>query len=167
MLKRPIGVDNHQYNVDYPDSCPICHHHGEISVVNTSTVENGTGVQVVYQCAWKGCKSYFIGYYPPKPGSELKALKPIKPQISQFPEAVAKLSPTFISVFREAEEAAALGLSQIAGPGYRKAFEFLIKEVLPELLWVNDLVRSLLTEDADERHRTLRADSWSQSPLVC
>jgi hypothetical protein len=39
--------------------------------------------------------------------------------------------------------------------------------VLPELLWVNDLVRSLLTEDADERHRTLRADSWSQSPLVC
>lgn len=133
MLKRPIGVDNHQYNVDYPDSCPICHHHGEISVVNTSTVENGTGVQVVYQCAWKGCKSYFIGYYPPKPGSELKALKPIKPQISQFPEAVAKLSTTFISVFQEAEEAAALGLSQIAGPGYRKAFEFLIKDYAKSL----------------------------------
>lgn len=39
--------------------------------------------------------------------------------------------------------------------------------VLPELLWVNDLVRSLLTEDADEKHRTLRADSWSQTALVC
>lgn len=39
--------------------------------------------------------------------------------------------------------------------------------VLPELLWVNDLARGLLTEDADERHRTSRADSWSQSPLVC
>ena len=44
---------------------------------------------------------------------------------------------------------------------------YMILVVLPELLWVNDLVRSLLTEDADERHRTLRADSWSQSPLVC
>lgn len=45
---------------------------------------------------------------------------------------------------------------------------FLFKHrVLPELLWVNDLVRTLLTEDADERHRALRADSWSQSPLVC
>jgi hypothetical protein len=132
-MKRPISLENHSYDVDYPDRCPICHHHGEISVVKAATVENAAAVQVVYQCAWNGCKSYFIGYYPPKPSSELKALKPIKPQISQFSEAVVRLSPTFISVFQEAEEAAALGLSQIAGPGYRKAFEFLIKDYAKSL----------------------------------
>lgn len=33
-----------------------------------------------------------------------------------------------MAVFAEAEEAAQLGLSQVAGPGYRKAFEFLIKD---------------------------------------
>lgn len=132
-MRRPIQVDNHAYSVDYPDKCPICHHHGEISVVKTATVEKGATVQVIYQCAWDGCKNFFIGYYPPKTGPELKALKPIRPQISQFPEVVAKLSPTFISVFQEAEEAAVFGLSQIAGPGYRKAFEFLIKDYAKSL----------------------------------
>jgi len=39
-----------------------------------------------------------------------------------------KVSATFIAIFAEAEEAKALGLHQIAGPGYRKAFEFLIKD---------------------------------------
>jgi len=58
----------------------------------------------------------------------LVSVKPIKPKTSQFPESVAKISPTFVAVFAEAEEAAQLGLSQIAGPGYRKAFEFLIKD---------------------------------------
>ncbi|MEW6164250.1 MAG: hypothetical protein AB1642_04230, partial [Pseudomonadota bacterium] len=45
-----------------------------------------------------------------------------------FPEAVSAISPAFLSVFAEAEEAAQMGLNQIAGPGYRKAFEFLIKD---------------------------------------
>ncbi len=39
----------------------------------------------------------------------------------------------FISIFREAEEASQLGLKQIAGPGYRKAFEFLIKDYAKSL----------------------------------
>jgi hypothetical protein len=34
----------------------------------------------------------------------------------------------FVSVFTEADEAKYLGLRQVAGPGYRKAFEFLIKD---------------------------------------
>jgi hypothetical protein len=39
----------------------------------------------------------------------------------------------FISVFQEAEEAAQIGLAQIAGPGYRKSFEFLIKDYAKSL----------------------------------
>jgi hypothetical protein len=64
----------------------------------------------------------------------------MKPVSSQIPEVVAKISPTFVSVFIEAEEAAQLGLSQVAGPGYRKAFEFLIK----------DYAKSLTSEKAAE-----------------
>ena len=57
--------------------------------------------------------------------------------------------------------------SDMCSPDKASIFRTLIELVLSELLWVNDLVRSLLTEDADERHRTLRADSWSQTALVC
>lgn len=50
-----------------------------------------------------------------------------------------QLSPTFVAIFGEAEEAAHLGLAQIAGPGYRKAFEFLIKDYAKSI----DLGRSV------------------------
>jgi len=96
-------------------------------------VTNRAEVQIVYQCAFTGCKSFFVGYYGPKTQKDLKALKPFKPNTTTFPEVVSKLSPTFVAIFQEAEEAAQLGLSQIAGPGYRKAFEFLIKDYAKSL----------------------------------
>jgi hypothetical protein len=93
----------------------------------------GHQVQVVYQCAFPVCESFFIGYYGEPGQKELKALQPLKPDPSAFPEQIGKLSPTFASVFREAEEASHLGLTEIAGPGYRKAFEFLIKDYAKSL----------------------------------
>jgi hypothetical protein len=133
MIKKNITVGNHGYPVDYPDECPICHHHGEIQVVKTDEVLNKSEVQVVYQCAFTGCKSYFVGYYGPRGDGELKALKPMKPNPTAFPEAISSLSPSFIAIYKEAEEAFHLGLTQIAGPGYRKAFEFLIKDYAKSL----------------------------------
>ena len=130
---RNISVENHDYSVEYPDKCPICHHHGEISVIKTHQEPNNTGVQVVFQCAFSGCKSFFIGYYPPRGQKELKTLKPQKPETTSFSESILKLSPNFISIYEEAEEALHLGLTQIAGPGYRKAFEFLIKDYAKSL----------------------------------
>lgn len=128
LIKRNITVQNHSYLVDVPDACPICHRHSEIQVVTVDVTEQGEQVQAIFRCGYIGCKSYFIGYYGPPGQSALIAIKPVKPQVTQFPEAVQKLSPTYIQVFVEAEEASQLGLSQIAGPGYRKAFEFLIKD---------------------------------------
>jgi hypothetical protein len=55
-------------------------------------------------------------------------LKPQKPETTSFPESVRKLSPSFTAIYEEADEALHLGLTQIAGPGYRKAFEFLVKD---------------------------------------
>jgi hypothetical protein len=50
-----------------------------------------------------------------------------------FPETISALSPGFVSIFKEADEAKHLGLKQVAGPGYRKAFEFLIKDYAKSL----------------------------------
>jgi hypothetical protein len=132
------------YAVDIPDACPICHRHSQLQAIHAEAVERNSRVQVVYRCAYQGCLSFFIGYYGPPGQDTLISVRPIKPKTSQFPESVAKISPKFISVFAEAEEAAQSGLSQIAGPGYRKAFEFLVK----------DYAISLAPDKLDEIRRT-------------
>ena len=132
-INRGIAVQNNGYSVEIPDACPICHRHSEVQFITAEAVNQGTGVQVVLRCAYAGCRQFFIGYYGPIPSSKLLSVRPIKPKLSPFPEAVATLSPMFVSIFAEAEEAAQLGLHQIAGPGYRKAFEFLLKDYAKSL----------------------------------
>lgn len=139
-INRTINVGNHGYNVEYPDECPICHHHSEIKVIQTRLKPSNIGVQVIFQCAFSNCGSYFLGYYGPRPSPELLEVKPQKPKMDALPDSVRKLSPDFVSIYEEAEEALHLGLSQIAGPGYRKAFEFLVK----------DYAKSLQPERAEE-----------------
>lgn len=132
-MQGNISVNNHSYRVDYPDKCPICHRHSEIPVVKTMEEPVTRDVQVIYQCAFSQCRSYFIGYYGPRGQSELKALKPQKAEVASIPESVQELSPMFVSIYQEADDARAHGLEQIAGPGYRKAFEFLIKDYAKSL----------------------------------
>lgn len=127
-IKRQIAVQNHHYPVDVPDACPICHRHSEIQVVGADLIDGGTAVQAILRCAYAGCRQHFFCYYGPKTSGTVVAVRPVKPSLSPFPEAVSNISPAFLSVFAEAEEASQLGLKQIAGPGYRKAFEFLIKD---------------------------------------
>ena len=127
MFKN-ILVGNHSYAVEYPNECPICHHHSEIECLKTTEEPDNTGVQTVFQCAYSGCRSYFVGYYGPRGSKELYGLKPQQPTTSTIPDSIKEISPNFVSIYKEAEEAQQLGLSQIAGPGYRKAFEFLIKD---------------------------------------
>jgi hypothetical protein len=127
-IQRQIAVRSHAYYLEAPDKCPICHRHSEVQFVQADATEQDTRVQVVWRCAFAGCRSYFICYYGGLGEGKLLATKPIKPDTTSFPESVTQISPTFVQVFVEAEEATQLGLAQIAGPGYRKAFEFLIKD---------------------------------------
>ncbi|SRR6266568_1505387 len=132
-IKRNISVQNHNYAVEVPDACPICHRHGEMLPGGADVVDAGKSVQTIWRCSYAACRQFFFCYYGAKPSPELLSVRPVKPNVAAFPEAVAQLSPMFIQVFREAEEAAQLGLNQIAGPGYRKAFEFLIKDYAKSL----------------------------------
>lgn len=133
MTKRSISIQNHGYSVDVPDECPVCHKHSEVSFVAADVVENGRGVQTIFRCAYQGCRAFFICFYGPKPSSDLLGIRPQKPAESMFPETISALSPGFVSIFKEADEAKHLGLKQVAGPGYRKAFEFLIKDYAKSL----------------------------------
>lgn len=125
-MKKNIPLNSISYPVEYPSKCPICHHYGDIAFVNSFQTKEG--VQIIYQCPFQECRSYFIGFYGEPRKESLLKLLPTKPDITQFPEVITEISPMFISIFTEAETARQLGLDQIAGAGLRKAFEFLIKD---------------------------------------
>lgn len=48
----------------------------------------------------------------------------------KFPESVVAISPRFVEIHKQAQLAEIDGLNEIAGPGYGKALEFLIKDYL-------------------------------------
>lgn len=58
----------------------------------------------------------------------------------QFSEHVSRISQSFCEMYNQAHNAEEFGWTLVAGPGYRKALEFLIK----------DYVRLLHTDKADE-----------------
>ena len=51
-----------------------------------------------------------------------------EPRQYSAPEEVANLSPTFVEIASQAAPREGYGLDQVAGVGYRKAVEFLIKD---------------------------------------
>ena len=125
-MEKFIQVGNQFYPVEYPNKCPICHHHGDIALL--ATFPQPKGVQVIFQCPFFECRRYFIGYYGPIAQKQLLAIRPQEPEPTQWPAVGEELSPKFVAIYREAEQARHTGLTQIAGPGYRKAFEFLLKD---------------------------------------
>ena len=133
LIKRPINVRNNGYEVELPDACPICHHHSEFVYVGAESINRDSAVQAIFKCAYAGCLQFFLCYYGPRPNAKLETVRPVKPSPSAFSDEVKKLSPQFVQIFNEAAEAAQNGLSQVAGPGYRKAFEFLIKDYAKSL----------------------------------
>lgn len=124
LVKRGMSVENRNYVVDVPDACPMCHRHSEVQFAVTGMVEEGQGVQAVFRCSYLRCRGFFICFYGRLPASEPLAVRPIKPPESMFPETISKLSPMFVLIFGEANEAKHLGLKQIAGPVSERHLNF-------------------------------------------
>jgi len=124
---------------DYPDKCPICEKQGQpnfISAVGTVGQPNPQ-VFVAYRCPVKTCRGLYIANYTliaNRPGNEgyptqIKVVKSFRfLQVLEFAPNLKTVSATFCEIFQQAAEAEANGLSQIIGPAYRKALEFLVKD---------------------------------------
>jgi hypothetical protein len=119
---------NESYQVERPENCPSCHRYSQITVIKSAQVENDSEVEAIFRCGYDGCKRFFIGYYRANKGTELLRRVPLKPVPPRLPDIVSTISPKFLEVYGQAESAHAAGLHHIAGPGYRKALEFLIKD---------------------------------------
>ncbi len=117
--------------VDIPDECTTC---GRLIVFpfNGGALNLITGeLETLHNCTNTTCNAHMICYHSrinSGDGWTFKKSEPPPLSEMKLPDFVREISSTFFSIFREAVEAKDRGLSQIAGPGYRKAFEFLIKD---------------------------------------
>jgi hypothetical protein len=124
-----------------PDWCVLCHHAIEPSMVTSNCTgrldDVSTHLELVFHCTRQACSRLFIARYSRssinqagKGVGDYKFVEAV-PKVAeppQIPEEVSKVSEQFAVVYSQAKTAEALGLDQIAGVGYRRALEFLIKD---------------------------------------
>jgi len=118
-----------------PDLCPLCNR-DQVSVFISAFKPTYDTCQIVYRCANKGCQSFYIAYYREdikeyKTDHEEYKLLNTRPQNFKdifFDQEIKKLSPHFCEIFQEATFAEMRNYKQIAGAGYRKSLEFLVKD---------------------------------------
>lgn len=129
------GQDNgYEYDLN-PDICPICHTSIEpkrhIAAYSKIGYNQRERLQVVFRCTKRNCDSFFFGIYErnsPHEKFNFERSAPYYPREEVFSEIINKLSPCFVQIYNQAAASEALGLSEIAGIGYRKSLEFLIKD---------------------------------------
>lgn len=113
-----------------PDTCPICLK--GIDPRFKTAYEDSYIVQVVMQCPRNECHSFFIAYYGQQivgPNSYvLKSIRPRTPEHREFSDYILEITNDFCVIYNEAFIAEQTELDQIAGVGYRKALEYLIKD---------------------------------------
>lgn len=124
---------------DVPNNCPLCHHAMEpVQLLGWVTGDQNhvqTELHMGFRCGHRSCQRMFIGIYggikqgPRTSGIwELQRLTPKEPVTPRLPIEVTALSPQFVHIFGQAAAAEAYELGEIAGVGYRKALEFLLKD---------------------------------------
>ena len=127
-----VNAFGKRQNIETPEECPICHVVVHIDSPSNSHQQREF-LEVIYLCPNTKCNKLFIAYYKYNPGTNTvsrfpQRFEPVKPIYDRFPDVISKISQKFITIYKEAQEAKERGLLNIAGPGYRKAFEFLIKD---------------------------------------
>lgn len=127
---NPNGKEEKITTTKDPDSCPLCHKL-QTPVYIQGFLSQPFECQIIFRCIDKSCNSFFIAYYQQKEGSDIyhfTSVSPKNPEEIPFEKELKKVSSQYCNIFQEAIFAEFHGLKQIAGMGYRKALEFLVKD---------------------------------------
>ena len=139
-----IRIDEKKYEIDrYPDTCPLCHHGIETKPIGNNFVQTRNAlkkdsIEIFFRCPRLDCQKSFIGYYSQNWGNHgyakgiflLRSVAPYEPKTPELFEGVEEISPSFKEIYIQSYTAEHFNLHQVAGVGYRKALEFLIKDFL-------------------------------------
>ena len=122
--------------IDTPSKCPHCGrtmsplHVGQSTSSERTSVSEEGRFSVIFRCSFEDCLKYFvIEYINDNYESASTVNYTYRPPIKvKLPENIEKVSPVFVEIYSQATVAESEALNQIAGVGYRKAAEFLIKD---------------------------------------
>jgi hypothetical protein len=132
MIRILICSGKETLNIDQlPDFCPICHVGINPSLVEGEHCGRQGDVDVLFICPMTKCKRMFIATYthdPYKGYSFLASVAPRTPKTAYVLEEIRDISSQFAEIYSQAYQAEAYGLGEIAGVGYRKSLEYLIKD---------------------------------------
>jgi hypothetical protein len=116
-----------------PDECPVCHAGIEPLKQKWAHFHSTKKrLEVGFRCPKAQCQSLFLARYVNYGNADLSysGSYPIEPRNADFSSHIRKISPSYCAIANEAQKADNGGWKLIAGPGYRKALEFLIKDYL-------------------------------------
>lgn len=116
-----------------PDICPICQ-----TRITPNLVAGAPGgriysgnLTVVFVCPNDACREMFLGYFEKRANVySFLTCRPFELPVPSLPEFVVRISENYCGIYAECLKAEAIGLKQVAGVGYRKALELLIKDYL-------------------------------------
>lgn len=137
-LLNTSGNTYGRYEIELPSNCPWCK--SKISpVISSSTridsINKKLPISLTLQCP--SCNKHFLQTYKAifmhnGSISELRMDndKPMPETLFEYPSEIDKISAEFNNIITQSSNAEALGYDHLAGIGYRKAIEFLIKDYL-------------------------------------
>lgn len=129
-----------KFDNDSITQCPICHK-SFVPDPLYAYIYNFTNEEqrasIVFFC--RDCKSMFLGHYIIKhsantyhgkeyTATQFLSVEPTRFSKYIFDDNIIKISPQFDKIYNQALAAELSGLDEIAGLGYRKSLEFLVKD---------------------------------------
>lgn len=130
MIKIPTESGGELEVDKLPESCPYCHRHIDAKPLGSRKLHDEY-FQAIFLCPSEKCRHYFLGYYRGEwrsAGYFFQRTNIGNQSEQSFEDYIHDISPAFVSIYNEAYSSEQYKLFEICGVGYRKAFEFLIKD---------------------------------------
>jgi hypothetical protein len=154
----------------FPDRCPQCHYAGKQTRMLALPVQSHGGssktLWIGLICPVKKCgKPFFAVYEEPfspigmyNPDYQYSHSTPMTPDTYQRDEVLAELSPEFYDIMDQSLAAEQRRLDLIAGMGYRKALEYLVKDYVTREIHQR---LNALSASGDAEAKEKAAEEWS------
>lgn len=139
-MKKTIKVNYRDtsdiVDVNLPNTCPHCGATMNPDFISALSVDRYNDspktIGLFLQCSDSNCQNYFTERYIHSHETNYTfELIPnsYRPPIKvELPDNIEKVSSTFVEIYSQSIKAETEGLDQIAGVGYRKSLEFLVKD---------------------------------------
>lgn len=145
-----INIDNNHERVfcylNVIDVCENCHTALRPDILSCYFTEYEDNFTAFLVCFCPRCKNVLLckyehGYMKLEGSSNphkaplyildfplLPIVLPCKNKETEFSQEISRISPCFVKIYNQSLEAETIGLNEIAGIGYRKSLEFLVKD---------------------------------------